>query len=214
MNAPKVLLVDYGLGNLRSVEMALKHVGAEVILQREQWKVDSRFSHLILPGVGAFPEGARRLRTLGLDSSIIQSAREGRPILGLCLGMQLLFESSSEHDGDIPGLGLLPGRVEALKEISRVAPMEGTKFPHIGWREVEVLEKSGSKAISAPSAKYYFVHSFGVDAGNPGTLATAKHAGIEFAAEVGRGNTRGVQFHPEKSGVDGLRLLTEFLNLT
>jgi imidazole glycerol-phosphate synthase subunit HisH len=213
MKAPKVLLVDYGLGNLRSVEMALKHVGAEVVLQREQWSFDSRFSHIILPGVGAFPEGARRIRNLGLDTSLIQSAQEGRPILGLCLGMQLLFESSSEHEGAIPGLGLLPGRVKALKEISPVAPLEGTKFPHIGWRGVEVLEQSGSKAISFPSAKYYFVHSFGVDPENPSTLATAKHAGIEFAAEVGQGKTRGVQFHPEKSGADGLRLLTEFLNL-
>ena len=214
MSAPKVLLVDYGLGNLRSVEMALKHVGAEVVLQREQWGVDSRFSHIILPGVGAFPEGARRLRNLGLDASIIESAQQGRPILGLCLGMQLLFESSSEHEGDIPGLGLIPGRVEALKDISRVAPLEGTKFPHIGWSEVEALEQGGSKTISLPSAKYYFVHSFAVEAGNPSTLATAKHAGIEFAAEVGQGATRGVQFHPEKSGTDGLRLLTEFLNIT
>ena len=214
MSAPKVLLVDYGLGNLRSVEMALKHVGAEVVLAHKPWKVDSDFSHIILPGVGAFPEGAKRLRNFGLDVSIAESAQAGKPILGLCLGMQLLFESSSEHEGDIPGLGLLPGRVEALNEISHVAPPEGTKFPHIGWSAVDMLGQVESKAISLASAKYYFVHSFAVHAGNPSTLATAMHAGIEFAAEVGQGTTRGVQFHPEKSGADGLRLLKEFLTLT
>lgn len=211
MKAPKVLLVDYGLGNLRSVEMALRHVGADVVLANEPWGEDSRFSHIVLPGVGAFPEGAKRLRNLGLDESIIQSVRGGKPILGLCLGMQLLFDSSSEHDGDFPGLGLLAGRVQSLKEISKMKPQEGTKFPHIGWCQVEVLEQVGSKSISLPSAKYYFVHSFAVDSSDPSTLAIANHSGIRFAAEVGEGTTRGVQFHPEKSGADGLRLLKDFL---
>jgi len=202
---PQVGLVDYGMGNRRSAEKALEHVGASVVVSSDP-AVLRELDGLVLPGVGAFPAGMQAIHELGLDEMLIDRARAGVPLLGLCLGMQLLFERSEEHGG-AEGLGLLAGTVCRL-------PAPGAlKLPHIGWSEVHWLQ-SNPLAEDLPDPTYlYHVHSYApVPTDEEVVLATADY-GESFAAIVGQDNVYGTQSHPEKSSVHGLALLANFTRL-
>jgi glutamine amidotransferase len=194
-----VALVDYGMGNRRSVEKALEHVGATVRRTADHDEIRSADA-VVVPGVGAFPEAMRRLGAAGLDEVIRERAESGAPVLGICLGMQLLFERSSEHEGAV-GLGLLPGEVTAL---------EAPKVPHIGWNRVALERESALTSGLGDAAAFYHVHSFVCRASN-GDIVGRGDYGERFASIVERDNVAGVQFHPEKSSRDGLRLLRNFV---
>jgi len=203
MNA-RIGLVDYGMGNRRSAEKALEHVGARVTVSGDPERLRGMDGR-VLPGVGAFPAGMVAIHELGLDGLLIERARAGAPLLGLCLGMQLLFERSEEHDG-AEGLGLLAGAVRRLN-----AP--GLKLPHIGWSEVR-WRRASPLADGLPDPSYlYHVHTFvPVPTEEEVVLATADY-GEPFAAIVGQGNVYGTQSHPEKSSAHGLALLANFTRL-
>jgi glutamine amidotransferase len=189
------------MGNLRSVEKALEHVGATVEITSDRSALE-RADGLILPGVGAFPKAMEAVRELGLDRVLEERVAAGTPVLGICLGMQLLFERSTELGG-AEGIGLLPGEVVALE-----AP--GLKLPQIGWNEVRWRRASRLTAGLPDPAAFYHVHSFAArPAEDADSLGTAAY-GAEFASAVEREPVYGVQFHPEKSGPHGLRLLSNF----
>jgi imidazole glycerol-phosphate synthase subunit HisH len=196
-----IAIVDYGMGNRRSVEKALEHVGAQPVLTADHATLRAA-DGIVVPGVGAFPEAMRRLGTAGLDEVIRERADAGVPVLGLCLGMQLLFESSTELGGD-RGLGLLPGEVVALE-----AP--GLKVPHIGWNEVAFAHEAALLEGLGRSAAFYHVHSFVALPADDGDVLGRGDYGGPFVSIVGRGDVYGVQFHPEKSSAAGLRLLANF----
>jgi glutamine amidotransferase len=199
-----VALVDYGMGNRRSVEKALEHVGARVARTADADLIGAADA-IVVPGVGAFPEAMRRLRALGLDELLRERAAAGVPLLGICLGMQLLFESSTEHEG-AEGLGLLAGTVTRLE-----AP--GLKIPHIGWNNVTFTREARLTAGLGGSAPFYHVHTFACRPADPGDVTGTGDYGERFASIVERGNVMGVQFHPEKSSLDGLALLRSFVGL-
>ena len=201
--SPVITIVDYGMGNLRSVEKALEHVGATVVVSSDPDRVRESPA-LILPGVGAFPEAMRRIRERGLDEAIASRVDAGAPLLGICLGMQLLFESSSEHGG-ASGLGLLAGTVEPLE-----AP--GLKLPNIGWSPLKLERSSPLTEGIAEGEPVYFVHSLAAHPRADELIASAEH-GPRFAAIVGSERIFGTQFHPEKSSAAGLRMLRNFVSL-
>jgi imidazole glycerol-phosphate synthase subunit HisH len=195
-----VAVVDYGMGNRRSVEKAFEHVGAEVRVTGDHEAIREADA-VVVPGVGAFPEAMRRLAEGGLDGVIRERAQQGAPVLGICLGMQLLFEASAEHEG-AAGLGLLPGEVTAL---------EAPKLPHIGWNRVALERPSGLTAGLGDAAAFYHVHSFVCRPREDGDVVGRGEYGERFASIVERDNVAGVQFHPEKSSRDGLALLANFV---
>jgi glutamine amidotransferase len=194
-----VALVDYGMGNRRSVEKALEHVGATVARTADPEEIRAADA-VVVPGVGAFPEAMRRLNAAGLDEVIRERAEGGTPVLGICLGMQLLFERSAEHEG-ARGLGLLPGEVTAL---------EAPKVPHIGWNRVAMRRASGLTRGLGDATAFYHVHSFVCRASEEDVVGEGEY-GERFASIVERENVAGVQFHPEKSSRDGLQLLANFV---
>jgi glutamine amidotransferase len=197
----RVAILDYGMGNLRSVEKALERVGAEVVITAEHEAVRGA-DGVILPGVGAFAKAMERVRELGLDALIAERAAAEVPVLGICLGFQLLFESSAELGG-AAGLGLVEGKVTPLE-----AP--GLKIPHIGWEPMRLEARSELTEGIDDETPFYFVHSF---APRPrraeDLLGTAAH-GERFACAIARPPVYGVQFHPEKSSRAGLALLANF----
>jgi glutamine amidotransferase len=197
-------LIDYGMGNRRSAEKALEHVGARVAVSDDHGTL-SAMDGLVLPGVGAFPAGMAAIRARGLDELLAERVGAGVPLLGLCLGMQLLFEGSEEHGG-ADGLGLLAGSVRALDAAD-------LKLPHIGWSEVR-WRRTSPLAEGLPDPIYlYHVHSYApVPADEQVLLATASY-GQPFAAIVGQGNVFGTQSHPEKSSTHGLALLQNFTRI-
>jgi imidazole glycerol-phosphate synthase subunit HisH len=201
----RIGLVDYGMGNRRSAEKALEHVGARVEMSGDPEKLRA-MDGLVLPGVGAFPAGMRAIRELGLDELLVERAQAGVPLLGLCLGMQLLFDRSEEHDG-AAGLGLLAGTVRRLS-----AP--GLKLPHIGWSEVCWRARTTPLSEGLPNPSYlYHVHSFAPRPDEEDVVLATADYGEPFAAIVGQGNVFGTQSHPEKSSVHGLALLANFTRL-
>jgi glutamine amidotransferase len=198
-------IVDYGMGNRRSVEKALERVGGEPTLSDDPDVLRSA-DGLVVPGVGAFPEAMRRLRASGLDEVIREQAGAGVPVIGLCLGMQLLLDRSSEHEG-AEGLGLIPG------EVRRLEPGGALKLPHIGWNEVRWTRSSPLVEGLPDPATFYHVHTFvPVPADDADVLGISDYGG-EFASVVERGNVCGAQFHPEKSSAHGLALLRNFAQL-
>ena len=196
----KVALLNYGMGNLTSATMALEHVGAEVELTSDYAKVRAADA-VVLPGVGAFPKAMEAVRRLGLDELMHERRDAGVPILGICLGMQLLFDGSEELGG-AEGLGLLRGNVKALQ-------VDGLKVPQIGWNSVRW--RPGSRLASGTTAMYH-VHSFAAHPTDPSVIAGTATYGEDFVSAVEDGNVFGVQFHPEKSSRDGLSLLREFVH--
>lgn len=196
-------VVDYGMGNRRSVEKALEHVGARVVLSADHALL-AQCSGLVVPGVGAFPAAMERLAALGLDSFIVDRVGAGTPVLGICLGMQIAFEHSSELGG-AAGLAIVPGSVTAL------APGE-LKLPHIGWSEVHWRRDSPLLEGVPSDVAYYHVHSYSGEPADPNDVLGVAEYGKEFVSAVSRGSFTGVQFHPEKSSLDGLALLANFVS--
>jgi glutamine amidotransferase len=200
----RIAVVDYGAGNLVSIEQALSAAGARVVLARSADSFEGADA-LVVPGVGAAGPAMARLRRHGLEEPIRAWISAGRPFLGICLGLQILFEGSDE-DGAIT-LGVLPGRTVRLPDAPRL--------PHIGWNQVERLRAHPLFAGIAEGADFYFVHSYAAVPG-PGAdgviLAQTTHGG-RFVSAIARGSLAGVQFHPERSGRDGLRLLANFVGL-
>jgi imidazole glycerol-phosphate synthase subunit HisH len=196
----RIAILDYGMGNLRSVEKALEHVGVTATITDEAAAVRSA-DGLVLPGVGAFPKAMERVQERGLDELIAERLAAGIPVLGICLGLQLLFDSSSELGG-AAGLGLLPGGVGELEA-------DGLKVPHIGWSPVRWERESKLTEGIESETPFYFVHSFAPSPTESDLLGSAVY-GARFACAVERDNVFGVQFHPEKSSGAGLRLLANF----
>ena len=202
-------VVDYGVGNLFSLTCSLRAIGAEVTVTGEE-EVLARAERIILPGVGAFGDAARALRRSGLEGAVLQAAEGGKPLLGICLGMQLLFDYSAEY-GRHRGLGLIPGSVQPIRPL---VP-EGYKVPHMGWNGLNFpadREKSPRFRYVREGEHVYFVHSYaGTDCGES-TIARSEY-GVPLTAAVARGSVYGVQFHPEKSGETGLNILRAFCEL-
>jgi glutamine amidotransferase len=196
----QIAILDYGMGNLRSVEKALEHVGASASVTDDPGAVRAA-DGVILPGVGAFPRAMERVRERGVDELLAERIEAGVPVLGICLGLQLLFESTTELGG-ADGLGLLAGPVDGLE-----AP--GLKVPHIGWAPVRWERASRLAEGIESETPFYFVHSFVIRPGGAELLGSAEY-GERFACAAERGNVFGVQFHPEKSSAAGLRLLANF----
>ncbi len=203
-DAPIVQLVDYRAGNLFSIRRALEFVGAQVSVVRSSDDWDPKATHVVLPGVGAYAAGMEVLTGLGLDSGLRERAAAGVPLLGVCLGAQLLFESSEEF-GSHDGLGLLSGAVRRL-------PEDAGRVPHIGWAVCDPHSDGGHSVLSAaPGTWMYFVHSYMFEpAGATRRLLSASAGRARFAAAAGEGSVLGVQFHPERSGDAGLQLLQRF----
>ena len=198
-----IAIIDYGVGNLFSLVSSLRMIGADAVVTGDP-EVIRRANRLILPGVGAFADAARKLRDCGLDRVICEEAERGKEIMGICLGMQLLFEKSYEY-GEHEGLGLLKGSV---------VPMEGKipselKVPHIGWNALHFQCDHRLMRYIKEGDCVYFVHSYYAEGCEESLLATAEY-GRELTAMVGKGNVMGCQFHPEKSGTVGLNILRAF----
>jgi len=198
-------IVDYGAGNRRSVEKAVERVGARAVLSADHDAL-RRADGLVLPGVGAFPAGMKLLRDGGFDDLLHERAAAGVPIFGACLGMQLLFDGSTEHDG-ATGLGLIPGTIRRLE-----AP--GLKLPHIGWSDVRWTGTSPLLEGLPDPAIFYHVHSYVPHPQDDGDVLGVSEYGTPFTSVVARGSIFGAQFHPEKSSVHGLRMLANFAALS
>lgn len=203
----EIAIVDYGMGNLKSVQKALERTGAMAVVTDDP-AVLGAAQGVVLPGVGAFGDAVANLRARRLIEPVLRHVSQGKPLLGICLGMQLLFDESEEM-GRHRGLGLLPGRVVRL-------PCPHLKVPHVGWNQLQIVDcrlqiaKRGLLAGIADGAHAYFVHSYYVVPQDPADVLATTEYGIEFASVVGRGAIWGAQFHPEKSQEVGLRLLKNF----
>ncbi|MCA9910866.1 MAG: imidazole glycerol phosphate synthase subunit HisH [Anaerolineae bacterium] len=200
-------VIDYGAGNLRSVLHALGHLGVESIrLVRTPYELNGA-QKIILPGVGAFGAGMQKLHEQGLVKPISDAVHAGIPYLGICLGMQFLFDFSDEM-GDHKGLGLLPGHV------TRFPDVPGYKVPHMGWNALRIVRETPLLRDLPGEGYAYFVHSYYCAPAEPSDVAAVVDYGIPFTAVVQRDNIYGVQFHPEKSQRTGLRILSNFLELS
>jgi glutamine amidotransferase len=198
-----IVIVDYGVGNLRSVQKGLERVGATAVISDDPAMLDAARG-VILPGVGAFGDGMDNLVARQLVEPVLRQVEGGKPLLGICLGMQLLFEESEEM-GRHQGLGLLPGRVVRFSD-------GDLKVPHIGWNQL--LGTRGEVLRGVQDGAYaYFVHSYYALPDDPADVQATTEYGLEFASVVGRGKILGAQFHPEKSQEVGLRLLENFARL-
>jgi imidazole glycerol-phosphate synthase subunit HisH len=199
--APAIAIVDYGMGNRRSVEKALEHVGARASITADPSQLRTA-DGLIVPGVGAFPSAMRSLRDAGLDALIRERAEAAVPVFGICLGMQLLFDSSEEAGG-AAGLGLLPG------DVRRLDP-RGLKLPQMGWNDVRWRRETLLNAGLPDPSIFYHVHSYVPRPAEPDDVLGVSEYGSPFVTVVARENVFGAQFHPEKSSAHGLALLENF----
>lgn len=198
-----IAIIDYGMGNLRSVQKALEKVGAATKITQDPDEIQNS-GKVVLPGVGAMQPAMEKLKSLGLIPAIRSVIGEGKPFLGICLGFQLLFESSTEG-GHTEGLGILKGSVQRFSKL---------KIPQIGWNQLHI--KNGSSPILKninESENVYFCHSYFVKPDDPSVIATTTNYASEFTSSVYKDNVFGVQFHPEKSQVVGLRILKNFCEL-
>lgn len=215
MRTPEGVVIDYGMGNLLSVRRGLEHCGAKVNVTADPDAILSA-AWAVLPGVGAFADGIAGLRRQGLDAVVREVAGRGIPLLGICLGMQMLLDESDEF-GITAGLGLIPGRVIPVS--STTADGRPQKIPHIGWNALVLPQgREGWEGTLLqhvkPGEAVYFVHSFMANPTAPGhRIADCLYGGMPVSAAIGRDNVQGCQFHPEKSGEVGLRVLRRFLTL-
>ncbi|MBR7142720.1 MAG: imidazole glycerol phosphate synthase subunit HisH [Clostridia bacterium] len=196
-----IAIVDYGAGNLANVSRALEFLGAQAVVTSDAGVIREA-ERVLLPGVGAFGDAMESLRRKGLEQVLCQAAEE-KPFLGICLGLQLLFEESEESPG-VSGLGVLKGSVRRFR-------LEGLKVPHMGWNTLQVLQKEGVFAHLEEQKSVYFVHSYYVCPEEP-VAATRTEYGIPFVSAVQKGQLAAMQFHPEKSGTVGLGLLKAFID--
>ena len=201
-----IAIIDYDAGNLKSVEKALEHIGEEAIITRDK-KVLLSADHVILPGVGAFEDAMGKLHKYDLVDTIKEIVAKKTPFLGICLGLQLMFERSDESENDVEGLGLLPG------EILKIPPKDDLKIPHMGWNSIEI--KLGAKLFQGieQNAYVYFVHSYYLKASNQEDVAATTEYCTKIHASVEHGNIFACQFHPEKSGEVGLQILKNFASI-
>jgi len=207
----QLVIVDYGAGNISSVRNAFRHLGFEPLVSHDPNQISNADS-IVLPGVGSFGAAMSFLRTTDADAAVAQFATTGKPLLGICLGMQLLFDRSTEF-GETPGLGLIRGEVEELQKIEQ--PSEDWKVPNVGWRGLKSnCDKPDHLLLGLPSdAEFYFTHSFSATRVEDGdVLATTRWSNADLVAVVRKDNLWGTQFHPEKSGLHGLQLLKNFLS--
>lgn len=200
-----IAIIDYDAGNLKSVEKVLQFLGKEAVITRDSqqiWTAD----HVILPGVGAFGDAMEKLKEYQLDSLIKEIANSGKPLLGICLGLQLLFDESEESPG-VKGLGILKGKIK------RIPGQEGLKVPHIGWNSLN-LEHNGRLFQNIPENSYvYFVHSYYLEAQDPEIVKASTEYGVHIHASVEKNNLFACQFHPEKSSIAGLQILKNFAEI-
>jgi imidazole glycerol-phosphate synthase subunit HisH len=200
-----IAIIDYGMGNLRSVQKGFEKVGHEAVITSDPATIDAA-ERVVLPGVGAFGDAMHELRERGLVDVTRRAAHSGRPFLGICLGLQLLFDVSYEG-GRYEGLGILAG------EVVRFAPREGFKVPHMGWNELSVRQSAPLFSGLSDAPYMYFVHSYYVVPNDRRVIAAEANYPQPFAAAVARDNLFATQFHPEKSQSDGLRILRNFAEL-
>lgn len=200
-----IAIIDYDAGNIKSVEKALLHLGEEVIITRDREQILNS-DKVILPGVGAFGDAMEKLRSYGLDKVIYEVVERKIPFLGICLGLQLLFEKSDETPG-VKGLGILPG------EILRIPDKEGIKIPHMGWNSVKIKENARIFKDVPQDPYVYFVHSYYLKAGREEDVAATTEYSTLIHAAVEHDNVFACQFHPEKSSEIGLKILKNFVEL-
>jgi glutamine amidotransferase len=205
-----IAVIDYGMGNLRSVQKAFEFIGAKAVITSDPATILSAKS-VVLPGVGAFKACMDNLRHLNLIDVVHQSVDSGKPFLGICLGLQLLFDESEEFD-PVPGLGILPGRVKAFPK-SLTEGEAHLKIPHMGWNTVHVAHPNPLFNAVDNDSYFYFVHSYYVEPDDPAVIATTTNYGIEFVSGIQRDNVHAFQFHPEKSQSLGLSILKNFAAL-
>lgn len=198
-----IAIIDYDAGNIRSVEKALQFLGAETCVTRDEKEILAA-DHVILPGVGAFGDAMNKLRNYGLEGVIHQVVAQKTPFLGICLGLQLLFEASEEAEG-VKGLGILPGRIVRIPE----AP--GLKIPHIGWNSLQFPSAGRLFEGIAKETYVYFVHSYYLQAEEPEIVKATTEYGVTIHASVEKGNVFACQFHPEKSSDVGMQILKNFI---
>ena len=196
-----IAIIDYGVGNLRSVEKAFEAVDALAIITSDAGAIREA-ERIVLPGVGAFGECARRLRESQLDQLVLEAAQLNKPVLGLCVGLQLMFDEGHEF-GIHKGLGLMRGRVVRF-------PQSGLRVPQIGWNQIENLKPHPLLAGIAEGTYFYFVHSYYVETDDQSDVLASTEYGIRYPSICAKGSLSGVQFHPEKSQDAGLRLLANF----
>ncbi len=195
-----IAVIDYGMGNLRSVQKGFEKVGVECVVTADSGLLDRAWG-VVLPGVGAFGDAMTNLRAAGLDRAIQRAVKAGKPFLGICLGQQLLFEASEEWVYT-KGLDVFPGCVRRLPD--------DLKVPHMGWNQIKIKQPNPLLEGIPDLSSFYFVHSYVVQPSQTGLILAQTEYGISFASVVGRGRVFGIQFHPEKSSVLGLKILENF----
>ena len=202
---PMISIIDYDAGNIRSVEKALKYLGKDAVITKDSDVILSS-DHVILPGVGSFGDAMNKLRSYKLDNTIYDVVEKGIPFLGICLGLQLLYESSEESSG-VSGLGILKGK------ILRIPEAEGLKIPHMGWNSLDIKESATLFKNIKENPYVYFVHSYYLRADDENEVMATTNYSVNIHASVERGNVFACQFHPEKSGSFGLGILDNFIKV-
>jgi glutamine amidotransferase len=200
-----ITVIDYGAGNLQSVVKAFRYIGCGISVTSDPGEL-ARADAAVLPGVGAFGDSMCCLKNSGMVDPVLEFIRSGKPFLGICLGLQLLFEESEESPG-IRGLGVLPGR------IYRIPGSEGLKIPHVGWNSLNVRQNGGLFTGVGENPYVYFVHSYYLKSEDRSIVTATADYGVKMDVSVRRGNLFATQFHPEKSGSAGLRMLRNFVSL-
>ncbi len=202
-----IAIIDYGVGNLFSLHSSFAAIGREAVITNDE-KVLKSADHIILPGVGAFGDAVKKLRESGMDQAVLEEAASGKPLLGICVGMQMLFDKDFEF-GEFDGLGLIPGEVRAISEVIDPA----LKIPQIGWNALQYTEKKSRLLDGIREGSFvYFVHSYAAFGCEKDTIALTEY-GAPLTAAVERENVYGTQFHPEKSGSIGLQILDNFCRI-
>ena len=202
-----VAIIDYGVGNLFSLQSSFRYIGVDCVVSSTDTEIRAA-DHVVLPGVGAFGDAIDKLRKNRLDKTVIAIAKEGRPLLGICLGMQLLFERSFEY-GEHQGLGILPGNILLMTPDNMGEPL---KVPHMGWNSLDIYKSSPLLRYINPGDYVYYVHSYYAPVSED-TAAGSRYGNLEVSGVVGNGNVCGTQFHPEKSGNVGLNILRAFVEM-
>jgi len=195
-----IAVIDYGMGNLRSVEKAFHHLGFKAAIVTQAAELE-RATHVVLPGDASFGDAMRNMRERGWEEAVLASVEAGKPFLGICVGLQLMFDESEEH-GQHRGMGLLPGRVVRFPADERV--------PQIGWNQIDIQRPSPLLEGVPDGSFFYFVHSYYVDSASPGDCLATTEYGLDYTSVAARDNVFGVQFHPEKSQQVGLHMLRNF----